>query len=397
MSRTIRPCYVLMVPWVPAGPGGVNQVVVNLFDTMQRQDAVVPVMLVNDWNAAGAPAVVRVSGRPAVRMRLVQPKFGRGSLHSWISFFVRLPPLLARIALFIRNRRVVAINAHYPDLSLLPLILGRKIGLLRARVVISLHGLDLRHAATLRGIERRLWSWMLAGADRVVACADGLRQEAAASFPECSARVATIYNGVDVELVRSRLRSSESPIEIGATERLLVNIGTFEHKKGQDVLLSAFARLTKRHPGLRLVIAGRSAPTGVFEQLERQALTLSIEARVTLLKDLEHGAALKLMKNAEIFVLPSRNEGFAVVLLEAGALSVPVVATRICGVEELISNGEDGIVVLPDDPQALADAIEKMLVDRAAAWRMAENLHRKVVEEFTWRRATEAYLELSQA
>jgi glycosyltransferase involved in cell wall biosynthesis len=101
-----------------------------------------------------------------------------------------------------------------------------------------------------------------------------------------------------------------------------------------------------------------------------------------------------LLRAAEMFVLPSRNEGFAVVLLEAGALTRPVVATSICGVEELIAHEREGLVVPPDDPEALAQAIRRLLREPEIAGRMAQTLHARVATHFTWKRAVDEYLVL---
>jgi glycogen(starch) synthase len=142
------------------------------------------------------------------------------------------------------------------------------------------------------------------------------------------------------------------------------------------------------------VVAGRSTSDGTFEELSRAVEVGGLVERVRLLRDLRHPDAVALLQRAEVFVLPSRTEGFAVALLEAGALERPVVATAICGVEELIENERDGLVIAPDDAPALAAAMRRMLREPQTAQRLAASLHRRVVVHFTWRRAAHQYLSL---
>jgi glycosyltransferase involved in cell wall biosynthesis len=393
MKARKSPHYLFVTLWDPIGPGGVNQVVANLFAEMRPRAGVRPALLVNEWDAK-APRVERLGRFPTVRLRMRAPSFTERPVASWIAFIAALPALLLRLWRMSRTQNLAAVNAHYPSLSLLPWALLKRWKLFRGRLIFSLHGLEIRTAMGLKGAERRLWGWMLRQADAIVACSDGLADETRAAFPAAASKVVTIHNGVDVATIERAAAGGNAEAYARPAGRLLLNLGTYEHKKGHDVLLRAYAALAPEFPDTQLVIAGRSAPTGVFEKLTAQVEDLGLTGRVQLLRDLKHADAAALLRAAEMFVLPSRNEGFAVVLLEAGALTRPVVATSICGVEELIAHEREGLVVRPDDPDALAHAIRRLLREPQAAQRMAQTLHARVATHFTWKRAVDQYLEL---
>jgi glycosyltransferase involved in cell wall biosynthesis len=98
------------------------------------------------------------------------------------------------------------------------------------------------------------------------------------------------------------------------------------------------------------------------------------------------------LAHADVFVLPSRNEAFSIALLEAGALGKPVVATSVCGVPELIQDGFTGVRVPPEDVDALANGILRVLHDRETAARYGRRLRDLVQQRFTLDASCARYL-----
>ena len=168
---------------------------------------------------------------------------------------------------------------------------------------------------------------------------------------------------------------------------------TFETKKGQDVLIAAFARVAADFPALHLVLAGRS--DGTLPGLRAQAAREGLTGRVHFHADVPHARVGTLFARARLFCLPSRDEPFGIVLLEAGACRLPVVASRVGGVPEVITDGEHGLLVPPDDPAALAHALKTLLADPQMGGRLAAALHERVRTRFSWRRAVDEYLRLA--
>ena len=236
---------------------------------------------------------------------------------------------------------------HLYTRETLPLRLYRRLDLRLLRRFAGVIAVTPALAAELAGSARRPGGPMT----RVVANGiDGgrLRAQAAAALP-----------AVRAELARFAWQGggggAGDPADLTAS-RLLVAAGRLARQKGFDLLLEALPAVVARHPGVRLLIAGDGP--------ERPALTaqvarLELGGRVRFLGERSDLAAL--VAAADGFVLPSRSEGAPYVLLEAMALAVPVVATAVGGVAELLGSGSQGALVPAGDPAALARSIVELL------------------------------------
>lgn len=173
-------------------------------------------------------------------------------------------------------------------------------------------------------------------------------------------RVIVIPNGVPDT---RRPRVSHAGCRIGMVGRLSV-------EKGADVLLRALALLPReRYPDLKLVVVGDGPQRGELEQLIR---ALDLADRIEMLGT-RHDVP-DLLATMDIFALPSRREGLPLALLEAMAAGLPVVASAVGGVPEAITSAELGLLVPPEDPAALSQAIARLADDaetRAALGRSA--------------------------
>lgn len=385
--------FVLAVPWELEHPGGVNQVVMNLYDQLERAVPGLPTVLVKSW---AHPRMERgeVGGRRTLRRRFRDPLPGRNAMKAGLLFWANLPRELMRLRRWLGEARVAVVNAHYPGLWLLPLAALRRFGGRPSCLILSVHGQDIRSACAWTGLRRRLWLWLLDSADHIVACSDALAGEVREAFPAVADRVEAVPNGIDAEALQDRARPPAAVTGLLARGReYLACVATFEHKKGQDVLLKAFAEIAGDWSGVDLVLAGRKAAE--LPALRRQAQDLGIAERVVFLPDLNHADALGVIAGARVFVLPSRYEPFGIVLLEAGLEGKPVVASRVGGIPEIISDGQYGRLVAPEDAAALVEAISGLLRDPEAAGGLGEALRRRVMEGFTWRRAAQRYRELA--
>ena len=212
-----------------------------------------------------------------------------------------------------------------------------------------------------------------------------------------SAAVAAAVYGVPAE----RLAVVPEPIELAAWEAefaraprrprgggpTILCVARMYPRKRIGDLLHAAARLGDL-PGARVRIVGRGPEWDAVARLHRD---LALGERVVLLGDVSRAQLAEEYVNADLFCLPSVQEGFGIVFLEAMAAGLPIVACRASAIPEVVSDGEVGDLAPPRDPDALAAALRRLAGDPARARRLGEAGRRRVAA-FTPRRVAEAFL-----
>jgi glycosyltransferase involved in cell wall biosynthesis len=192
-----------------------------------------------------------------------------------------------------------------------------------------------------------------------------------------------IPNGVDLDQFTPSIREPSDVVTI-------VCIGRLIERKGQHHLLDAIALLRERGLGHRvnLVLVG----TGDMENaLRQQCDKLGLNAAVTFAGFCDQSTVSRIYRQADIFVLPSFNEGMSIALLEAMSAGLPVIVTDTGGTAELVR--ENGIIIPWADPAALANAIEAMLEQPAKRIQMGK-ASRQIATQFSWGNCATAYLNL---
>lgn len=225
----------------------------------------------------------------------------------------------------------------------------------------------------------------------LVVVSDRAREDAIAEGvrPERTVKIANGVTrpGVSTEDVR-RLRSE---LAIAADEPILLSVGRLRHQKGHEVLLRAMPEVLKEFPRAQLLIAG----DGVLRQeLEAQAAALNVYANVKFLgmrKDVPI-----LLSLADVFVFPSRFEGMPNAVLEAMSMGRPVIATSVQGVDELIQDEVNGLLVPMEDSAALSQAILCLLSDPAKRQQLGNAARARIESEYTVERMCRQYEQLLQ-
>jgi glycosyltransferase involved in cell wall biosynthesis len=215
------------------------------------------------------------------------------------------------------------------------------------------------------------------GAEAVIANSRGLR-DLAKGFDE-SLDIPIIPNGVDIELFTSEGRDWNAAG--------VLSVGRVVHQKGLDLGLMALADLKDLAWEWRIVGDGPQVAY-LRETLAREGL----EHRVQIIGWAGPAELVAEYRRASLFVFPSRHEGMPNAVLEAMASGLPVIATQIAGNEELVVPGETGILVPPDDPDALREALRGLLVDASERERMGRAARRRVEADFRWETTTAGYL-----
>jgi len=172
--------------------------------------------------------------------------------------------------------------------------------------------------------------------------------------------------------------------EAEAVPPMLLSVGRLHAMKGFDTLLDACALLKGRRE-FRCTIVGAGAE---LEPLRRQVAALALEREVEILTAVPHAALIDLYRRCRLYVQPCRRDrdgmqdGIPATIMEAMAVGKPVVSTHVSGIPELVADGREGLLVPPDAPAALAQAIEGLLTDPARCRAMGSAAARKVRAEF---------------
>jgi glycosyltransferase involved in cell wall biosynthesis len=287
----------------------------------------------------------------------------------------RDPISLVRLARYLRTGRIDIVHAHlfYANVA------ARLAGWLAAVPVVltAHHDTDLwmgPHHRLLERVTARL-------SDRVLTCSEAVRRFAIERHGLPAGRVVTLANAIDVEAIpsgpeaRARARGL---LGAGPEERLVGTLGRLhEPKKGLKSFLSAAARVAAADPRVRFVLIG-DGPSRA--DLMRFAASLGLGERVRF--EGERADAANLLAGLDLLVQPSLWEGFGLSALEAMAAGLPVVASRVGGVPEVVRDGLDGLLVPAGDPVRLAAAMTAILGDPDRAARLGAAGRERARREF---------------
>ncbi|HXH82932.1 MAG TPA: glycosyltransferase family 4 protein [Candidatus Tectomicrobia bacterium] len=278
------------------------------------------------------------------------------------------------------------IDAHfaYPD-GLAAVLLGKALG---RPVVITLRGSIVR--LSRYPMHRPQLRWALREGDRIVAVSESLR-EVAAGLGIARERITVIPNGVDAARFRPADRlAARAAVGLAEGRPVVLTVGGIYEDKGQHVLLQALPAVLRRVPDVLVVMVGEFRRDGYERRLRALIDELRLADHVRFAGGRPHDELPVWYAAADVFCLPTRSEGWANVLLEALACGVPVVTTRVGGNPEIVRDESLGVLVQPDDPAALGDALVRALTspwDRAAlvdhaAGHTWESAADRVVHEF---------------
>jgi len=249
----------------------------------------------------------------------------------------------------------------------------------------------LVHLAAARQLRMRLrrvklwWARRLyAQVDRVFTVSRASARSLGADYGVPEDLIEVLPNGVrdgcasdSREVAQSRLRLGLSPTDVA-----VLWAGRFAAEKGVDLLLSAAERLDSCPTEVRFLLAGDGPQRASLQDRFERTIASGRAALMGWRTDVA-----RLLRTCDIAAMPSRLECFGLFIAEAMAAGKPVVATRVHGIPEVVRNGETGILVPPEDPAALAWAIERLAADRGAREAMGRAGRRRYESEFTFETA----------
>lgn len=258
----------------------------------------------------------------------------------------------------IRAHAIDVVHAHLFDGAVYASMAARSLGV---PCVVTLHGqVDVARRNWRMALKHRVFT---ACVDRVALVSDALRRDLSGELGVSAARQVVVHNGVPVPPALTQGSANED------VKRVLA-IGNIRAPKNYPLLLEALVGVREQLPRVELHIAGEPDRGGLQQQLEQQVRQLRLEDVVTFHGFVADPSAL--LNMADVFVLASSKEGFSLATIEAMLHGVPVVCTRSGGPEEIVRDGDTGVLVPVNDASALRDALLGVLRDPEGGRAMAE-------------------------
>ena len=315
------------------GPGGAERLLVEHARAGDRGECTYEVAYVLDWKQHLVPELeaLGVRTRGLGVSREIDPR--------WV----------ARLHRLLRGERFDVVHAHSPLLASVARVLVRMVP--RARrpaFVYTEHNRWPSYKTLTRIANQMTYRWN----DAVLAVSGDVRDSVALRFRPA---VEVVVHGVDVAEVRSQLTERDAvrhELGAGVGDTLAVTVANLRHGKNYPGLLEAAELVVERGAPVRFAAAGQGPLEAEVRSLHERS---GLGERFALLGYRDD--ATRLIAGADLFVLASHHEGLPVTVMEALTLGVPVVAPSVGGLREVVHTGENGILVEPGSPTALADAI----------------------------------------
>ena len=380
---------VAMLTWEfpPKSVGGLARHVYDLTAALSRQGVEV---LVFTCGAPGVPEVEEIFGTTVHRVHPYTT--GTPDFITWVMQF-NIALLERAFPVIEKARDLSVVHAHDWLVAWAGRVLKHAY---RIPLIATIHATEFGrnnglHNQTQRFISSIEW-WLAYEAWHVIVCSRYMENELKYVFQVPQDKLTVIRNGVEPgNFVPANDQISRDWFS-APDEKIVFWVGRLVREKGVQVLLAAAPKILTYHPQTKFIIAGK----GPYEQeLRRLADQLGLADRVYFTGYVDDDTRNALYSWASVAVVPSLYEPFGLVALEAMAAKTPVVVADTGGLGEIVRDGYDGLKCPPDNANALADRVLKILLDPDFAERLKERAYRKILEECNWddvaRRTKEVY------
>jgi glycosyltransferase involved in cell wall biosynthesis len=291
---------------------------------------------------------------------------------------------ISKLCDLIREREIDIIHTHGYKSDILGLIAAKRCGI---KCVSTPHGFGEPSTWKLKQFIR-LGKFCLRFCDKVVPLSQQLLDECIeAGVPD--KKLQYVQNGVDLKEVEEHRLTKTTQVKDNNDERIIGFIGQMIPRKKVDHILEIFDRLHKKHPNIRLQLLGDGESRA---ELEQQAKQLSSVDKIEFLGF--RNDRLEKLKNFDLFVMSSSDEGIPRCLMEAIAMETPVSAYNIPGIDQLLSHNETALLASYGDKDTLLEYWEQLLFDHELSTKLAKQGREFVLENFSAERMSREYMDI---
>lgn len=213
-------------------------------------------------------------------------------------------------------------------------------------------------------------------------------------FRICPDKIVVIPNGTNTEMFSPSVKPLDitqfGPLPSGTLTKIILFTGRMRSTKGIHIALKAIPTVVKNFPGCKFLFAGG----GFSEPYRKLVEELGLSPKyVSFLGSISHQRLPRLYAASDIFIAPTFYENFPMRIIEAMSSGVPVVASSVCGIPEIVDDNTTGMLLPRIDSECLADGILHLLEDEQECRRMGTRARSKVVRRFSWRRIADMTME----
>ena len=294
------------------------------------------------------------------------------------------PGLIVRLVQQFRANGTKVVHTHHLGQLLYGGLAGRLAG---CRVIHTEH----EYYSLMSPRAQRLLRVLTRLADHVTAVAEPVRTFLEGTVGLPPSKLITIQNGVEVHRYEAAIPHDRDEWDLKNSDVIIGCVARLSQEKGHTVLLHAFRKVISRHPEARLALIGDGEER---ERLQHLATDLSIGHFVRFLG--LRADVPEILAACDLFTLPSIQEGFPMVILEALAAGKAVIASEVGAISDVIRHGATGLLVPPGDTDALADALCLLIEDEEARQRLGQSGRELVRKAYDFERTVGQYDDLYQ-
>lgn len=292
-----------------------------------------------------------------------------------------------RLARLFRKLNVKIVHAHNSTAFKHAAIAAKIVGV--PVIIQTRHGDELARKSGWRII---LQNKLTRLADKIVCICEGFRQKLIHNKSVDKDKLVVIHNGINVSFIeKNKIGRNQKRIMLGlnADDCVIVNVANIRVEKGQEILIRAFKQVADKEPKAKLLIVGSATDAQLTRALKDLTQGLGLAESVIFLGKREDVS--EILSASDIFVLSSLTEGLPISVLEAMAAGIPVVATDVGGIREIIEDGKNGILVPSNSEDKLSAAIVSLLNDKNKAQGLSREGRETVANFFSLEKMIQGY------
>jgi glycosyltransferase involved in cell wall biosynthesis len=255
-------------------------------------------------------------------------------------------------------------------------------------LILTIHGQDFYYTIFRNRKCKSIVEEAINFSSRTIVVSDKLKMIGEQTLNVNSDKLCVIPNGIDMEGV---FNGKSDLLEKYKDRRIILSVSYLIKRKGIDLNIKALAELKDKYQNLLYLIVGDGPER---KNLEELAVKLNLQEHMKFLGMLPHNKVMEYMSICDVFSLPSWDEAFGVVYVEAMAHGKPVIACAGEGIDGIVKNRETGLLVRPHDVASLVEALEFLLSNPEKARAIGEEARKLVLENYTWEKNAEKTIEV---